>query len=796
MTDGDGGPGLWLRQQRLAARLTQEELADRSGLSVRTIGDLERGHRRPHPQSLRRVAGVLGLPETAANELITRYRAVWNSDPVVPQESDNGNSAGPQPAAARGEPGEAGRGPVVMPQQLPAAIAHFAGRKAELAALDQWVNEPPVTRGAAMIAAICGMAGVGKTALAIHWAHQIADRFADGQLYVNLRGYDSRLQPADAAEVVPRFLAALGVARERIPADLEGQISLYRSVLAGKRILIVADNARDAAQLRPLLPGTSGCLMLVTSRTPLTGLVAAEGACMVRLDVPTNAEAAELLRARLGAERVAEEPAAVSELITGCASLPLALAVVASRAIASGWPLAALAAELADARKRLGVLGHGDAATDVRTVFSWSYRQLSATAARVFQLLGVHPGPDISAAAAASLTGLPLSQAVTALRELAEVSLVTEYPPGRYVLHDLLRAYAADQARICLPGDERRAATHRMLDHYLHAAAAVARALDPTEDITLEPAQCGVTPEDVAAGDEPMAWFADENKVLLAVIDQADPDFTAHALRLAWTLAAFFDRAGHWHDLLTSHLAALARAERLGDLAGEARTHRHLAHAYLRLGQDSVAHEHLMRAAELSRRIGDPAGEARAYLTLSVVFAHKGECARSLSSSLRALPLAEMSGDTLLQARACNNIGYDHALLGDTQEGLSYCQRALDLYREVHCPSLEASTWDSLGHIYRDLGNHPLAVRSYHRAIDLFHQVNDRYQAAQSLIRLADAYQAAGDTQVALDTRQQALAILTDLTHPDPSSGLPGASGPETRDGWPYADPAVAELPD
>jgi hypothetical protein len=358
---------------------------------------------------------------------------------------------------------------------VPAAIRHFTGRKAELDVLTAVLEEPgSPDSGAVVISAIGGMAGVGKTALAVHWAHQHADHFPDGQLYADLRGFGPAEVPVDAAEVVSRFLDALHVPPARIPADVDAQFGLYRSMLAGKRLLIILDNAREANQVRPLLPGAGRCLVLVTSRSELAGLVALEGAIPVPVGLLALEEARDLLASRLGADRVAREQPEADELAGLCARLPLALNIVAARAAARpAMPLRELTARLRDAR--LNLLSAGPGHADVRAVFSWSYHALSAPGARMFRLLGLHPGPDISVQATASLAALDDGQARLALEELTGVSLLAEHVPGRYVLHDLLRAYAAELARAHDREDVRRTAIHRVLDHYLLTAHAAAR---------------------------------------------------------------------------------------------------------------------------------------------------------------------------------------------------------------------------------------------------------------------------------------------------------------------------------
>ena len=398
-------------------------------------------------EAARRVlAGELGLDP--GPELAGLQAQVLADDPALAAPAAVPGGAVPAAAAAG-----------VAPRQLPAGAGFFAGREAELKELDELLGQdggqygPDGPGGAVVISAVAGMAGVGKTALAVHWARKVAGRFPDGQLYVNLRGYDAEGAAVTPEEVTGWFLLALGVPAGQIPADAQARSGLYRSVLAGRRVLVVLDNARDAAQVRPLLPGSPGCLVVVTSRSALTGLAAAEGAHPLRLGPLGAEEGVRLLAARLGPERVAAEPGAVTELVARCGHLPLALAVMAARAAADpGLPLQVLAGQLAGAvgaeaagggaagagPGRLEVLETGDAATSLRQLLSWSYRQLSSSSAAMFALLGVHRGPDITVPAAASLAGVSRAEAGRALAELADASLAAEHRPGRYVMHDLV----------------------------------------------------------------------------------------------------------------------------------------------------------------------------------------------------------------------------------------------------------------------------------------------------------------------------------------------------------------------
>ncbi|HLN71171.1 MAG TPA: BTAD domain-containing putative transcriptional regulator, partial [Streptosporangiaceae bacterium] len=422
-------------------------------------------------QDVRRVlAGELGIDPGPEIRLLHQRILAADSELLLAADgepSGSGPAALISPAApGRGDPAAA-RGHVV-PRHLPAATRHFTGRAEALKALAALAAE--ASHGT-VISVIDGTAGVGKTSLALHFAHQVAERFPDGQLYVNLRGFDPAGPPMAPVEAIRLFLDALAVPAARIPAGLDAQAGLYRSLLAGQRMLVLLDNARDVDQVRPLLPAGPGCLVIVTSRSQLTSLVAAEGAAPLTLGVLTEAEARELLSRCLGPERVAGEPSAASEVIQLCARLPLALSIAAARTASQpGLSLAALTADLRDARGRLDALDAGHAAANVRAVLSWSYDQLDAPAARLFRLLGLHPGPDISAAAAASLAALPLDEGRRRLGELTRAHLLAEHPGGRFWCHDLLRAYAAELTQSADSEAERRAATGRMLDHYLHTA--------------------------------------------------------------------------------------------------------------------------------------------------------------------------------------------------------------------------------------------------------------------------------------------------------------------------------------
>jgi DNA-binding SARP family transcriptional activator/tetratricopeptide (TPR) repeat protein len=686
-----------------------------------------------------------------------------------------GDLDAPQPARARlatgsASPGLAGSGPA-RPAQLPPDVSGFTGRARELARLDAILEATDRQPTAVVISAVCGTAGVGKTALAIHWAHRVRARFPDGQLYVNLRGFHPAGLIMSPAEALRGFLDAFETAPERIPANLESQVALYRSMMADRRILVVLDNARDAEQVRPLLPGAPGCLVVVSSRNQLTSLVAAEGAHPLTLDLLTDAEARQMLAHRVGADTTATEPRAAAEIITRCARLPLALAIVAARAATHpAFPLAALATELRETRGSLEPFNAGEPGTDVRAVFSWSYRTLGPGAARLFRLLGLHPGPDIAIPAAASLAGIPPAHVRPLLAELADRHLVAEHTPGRYTFHDLLRAYAAELVHRHDPQTDRTAAIHRLLDHYLHTAHAGALRLNPSRyAITLAPPEAGAQPEDIADLRQAMAWFIAERPVLLATHRHAvDAGLDDYTWQLAWTLTDFLDRRGHWHEWTAIQRTALTAALRLpGQVAAQAHTYRNLGVAYTRTGHDEEAQICLRRALDLFGTLGDRTGQAHTHRTLGYVAERQARLGEALEHAQHALDLFRAIDDRPGQARALNAVGWLHARLGDHRGALPYCQQAMTLLQELGDRRGEAATWDSLGYVHHRLGDHQQGARCYQHALALIRDVGDRHEEADMLARLGDVHLEAGQARLARDAWQHALHILDELDHPD-----------------------------
>ena len=659
---------------------------------------------------------------------------------------------------------------VPVPAQLPPPVAGFAGRAAELARLDAIGGGQADEASAVTIAAITGTAGVGKTALAVTWAHRVATRFPGGQLYVDLRGFDPAGPALDPGQALRGFFEALAVPPERIPRALDDQVALYRSLLAGQRVLVLLDNACDAAQVRPLLPGSPGCLAIVTSRNHLTGLIAGHGAYPLGLDLLTPDGARELLAGRVGAGRAGREPDAIDEIIDGCARLPLALTIAAARAATSpGFPLAVFAADLREAGHALDQFDGDDEATDIRAVFSWSYRALSPDTARMFRLLGLHPGPDMTAAAAASLAGIAPDRARVLLTELTRGHLLSEDRPGRYAFHDLLRAYATEQARECDDDAARRAALGRLLDHWLHAACAAAALLDPFFAPEPQgPPLPGAVVGAPATAEEALRWFTAEQATLLAAVPLAAwSGRVGHAWRLTWALSTFLLRRGCWDDHTRACRASLDASRRDGDVAGEAHALLLLALGDARSGRRDAtpAFREALRLFETVD--GYHRSQVTAHSSLIWIAEQQERYGDMLGHAVRALRLSQAAGDETMEIMSLNDVGYSHARLGNYGQAIACCGQALAGSRAAGERNWESAAWDSLGYIHHKLGDHHRAVTCYERSLDLCRELADRYNEAGTLDRLGDVHHSVGDLRAASWAWAQALRTLDELGHPD-----------------------------
>ena len=727
-----------------------------------------------------RLAEDLGIDPSG--ELTQIHQQVLSMDPVLDGPAElpvtlAANRAHPAHTQAtlagpgQGAFGDPLRQAASPPAQVPPEPAGFAGRTPELRALHAMLPaDEDAVPSEPQVAVITGTAGVGKTTLAIRFARQVASRFPDGQLYVNLRGFDQSGEPAEPEVALRDFFEALGVPQRRVPASLEAQTGLFRSLLEGKRMLLLLDNARSTEQVRPLLPASPGCMVLITSRSQLTGLVVAEGAKPVPLHMLSGAEASELLERRIGTERVAAEPVAAAELIEQSAWLPLALSVTCARAVTRpGVALADLAAELRDVRGRLDALETDDVTTDLRAVFSWSYEKLSARAARMFRLLGVHPGPDISAAVAASLSATALPVARTALAELARASLLAEEAGGRFSCHELLRVYAAECAAADESAAEREAARRRLLDHYVRTAEAGSARMYPARSrVQLPPPLPDVTPEDLTSYDAALAWFNAEHRVLRAVLAMtAEQGLDDYCWTLGWSWSPILKRRGQMHEAAALQRTALAAAYRLDDPVSLAHVHFELGDVSGRLGDFAAGHAHLGRALELFTQLNDQvnAGQVRHYLAM--MLDGQDRHAEALEHATEALRLLQSFADPSVVAYSENAVGWICAHLGQHDQALKHCLRALDLHRESGSRSGVADTLDSVGYAYIGLGDYAQAIAYYEQAIDMYRNIGDPNGESGSLTRLGDAQLAAGLPTAARQSWEQALTLQSGLPDVD-----------------------------
>jgi DNA-binding SARP family transcriptional activator len=739
------------------------------------------------------LADQLGLdPSRSLQEL---HQQILQADPRL--WPDNSGDRSPSASTPTGEPGpsadglrRAGGGPrALVPRQLPAGARFFAGRDREIKQLTEMLDAvahgsvatgdtrtaqmhgtaPGGTGrgGTAPIAVIGGIGGIGKSALALHFAHQVAWRFPDGQLHANLRGYDPSGPPRQPADVLTGFIEALGVPATRQPRELEALTGLYRTLLADRRMLIVLDNAADPAQVRPLVPTGRGCLVLVTSRSTLTGLVI-DGASPLALDTVTGDEAMQILTARLGPERTAVEARALARLTQLCGRLPLALAIVAARAASQPeLTFGALADELASPDDRLDVLDTGEDTTSVQGVFSWSCRRLSESAARMFRLLGLHCGPDMTLSAAASLSALPRDQARAGLVELTAAGLITEHRPGRYTFHDLLRAYAIGQARRIEPESGQTAAIRRSVEHYLHSVDAASRAVNPHRllPLALPPFAAGVVPESFADSDTAVSWQRTERQVLIAAVAQAaTAGLEACAWQLATEISWLLNEDGRIEDCRELAMIGLAAAERAADVAGMCWCHLTMSAAVMPSGDEEGSLYHDTLAADLAETSGDLMLMASTQQELAISLASTGRPADGVARARKAVELFERAGSRLGQAKAMSVVGALLLELPDIRQAEAVLADAAGLLAEAPAgsASVAVTVWRRLGRAQLLAGHHAAAAESLRTALDTAMQAAKYSDLGSILLSYGRALRAAGDEAGAQAAWQHGLAELRD----------------------------------
>jgi hypothetical protein len=613
------------------------------------------------------------------------------------------------------------------PAQLPSVVPHFTGRADGLKAIDALVSR----RHRVPILVLHGIAGVGKTSLGVAWAQSRKDRFADGQLYVDLRGYDPQAAPVEPFEVLYDMLVALGEDPAKVPRTLGGRTGQLGTLTKDRSVLIFLDNALNEEQVRPLLTGSPDCRVLITSRSPLDGLHRLEGAARLELAPLGDSEAADLLRRQVGRRW---EDNGARRVIQLCGGLPLALRIAGSWVEDHGLSPAAAADELA---ANLGGPGGADPRADIKEVFAWSYRRLGADDARRFRLLALHPGPQISGPAVGALFEVPPDEASGLLDELVGLSLVAEPRPGRYWFHDLLRRYAIE-----LADDETVEPTRRLVDHYLWSVAAANTAWDPMRKIPALGEPPGhVRPESFRDPDVAQAWLHLEYPVLLRIIDRAiATGATRPAWQIAWGLADFMNRQGHWADGELVLRTVLEATEAAGDLLGQAYLHRCLGRGG-DVTEDAVAaRTHLGSALDLLTTLGDVAGQANTHLDLTVVSVRVEEWESALRHSQDAVAAFEACGDVVSRANAMNAVSYALAKLGRVEEGLTICEYAVELLDQLDDAAGLGAALDTAGLLYGKLGRREDAERAYLRAIELFRDNGDPFMQADTLEHLGELY--------------------------------------------------------
>jgi DNA-binding SARP family transcriptional activator len=693
------------------------------------------------------------------------HQAILNGDPAL--------DAPPVDAASPARPEAAGGGRSPVPRQLPADVAGFTGRVGALKALDEMSSAASEgTPGPVVISAIAGTAGVGKTALAVHWAHRVVDQFPDGQLYINLRGYATET-PLRPIEALSALLRSLGTPPEQIPTEETEAAALYRTTLADRQMLIVLDNARAVAQVRSLLPGSPGCVVLVTSRDRLAGLVARDGATRITLDVLTADEADALLARLLGHDRVRAEPAATAKLAEACAYLPLALRVAAE--LVASRPTVALAhlvAELSDRQRRLELLDcSGDPQATVRVVISWSIRYLPSDTARLFRLLGLHPGTDFDAYAAAALADTGIDHARRTLDLLTRAHLLHTTGQGRYGMHDVLRSYATTLAMDHDPDADQKVALSRLLDYYLATAAAAMDAWFPAE-LNRRPRVQAVAKyiPDVSDSGTAASWLDAERQCLLAVAAYTStagwPEVAMHLSDMLYQ----YLKEGHYGDSLAIHGHALRVAKMVGDSAGQASALRMLGNTHERMSRRDSALAQLREALALFQQIDDQTGQALTLGNIGDVEWKLGRFDSAILHEAQALALFRQVGDRIGEASTLTSLGNIEQILGRHEPAADHLKRSRALFHELGHTQGEAHALNSLGSAEERLGRYKSAATRFERALALFRRVGSRRGEASVLDSLGTVLIRLGDPERATEHFQQALIQFREIDEKDGES--------------------------
>ncbi len=749
MSDDATGFGALLRACRLAANLSQDELAERSGLTSHTISELERARTRsPHRDSVHRLADALDLRDAARAEFIASAgRRLAPASPGIPGQTGEDTPAG-------------GR---VVPQQLPAATRHFTGRQRELDELltlaqASWggVNTN-AGAGAVVIWAVDGMGGIGKTALAVHAAHRLRDRFPDGQLMLDLHGYTTDLEPLTASDALDRLLLRLGVRPQQIPQELDARAALYRDRLASTRTLIVLDNVAGSAQIRPLLPGAAGCLVLATSRRRLTGLTDAH---TLALDVLPETDAIALLHKVAGPGRLDPGDPLIPELVTLCGHLPLTIGIIGARLRHHpGLQLARIVGQLRDDNQRLARLGDGEGDVTLAAVFDLSLRDLPAATRKGFRLLGLIPGGDFDSYAAANLVGTALTTTEDMLDSLVEHNLLSPHAPDRYRLHDLVRAYTRTGI------DDDGTAVGRLLDYYLHTVQQAGRLLahrthsyTPVVTYTPHCAPILETPEQATD------WIRTELANLTAAVQfSAGLDRPRHAVALPAVLQGYLHLHGPWTQASDLHTAAIEAAQLLGDQHGEATARNNLGEMRRMTGDYPAATRQLGTALSLFRDLGDRPGEAYTRNNLGDVRRLTGDYPASIQELEISLGLFRELGSRLGEAKARNYLAYVRRMIGDYPAAIRDLEISLDLFRELGNRLGEASTLNYLGEMRRLTGEYVAAIRDLKTALGLYRELGSRLGEANTRSYLGYLGLVTGDYPAADQNLETALGLFREL---------------------------------